>query len=80
MFAEYGKNVNKQYLIDKAILCKKSVVYVTHFADVDKGQWHAVTLVWSFKDANMINETGNTVFGFCFFITRGLQERQEKTA
>ncbi len=38
MFAEYGQNVNKQYLIDKAILGKKSVVYVTHFADVDKGQ------------------------------------------
>ncbi len=24
-------------------------VYVTYVADVDKGQWHVVRLVWSFK-------------------------------
>ncbi len=37
------------YLIDKAILGKMGGVYVTYVADVDKGQWHVVTLVRSFK-------------------------------
>ncbi len=32
-----------QNLIDKAIF------YVTYMANADKGQWHVVMLVWSFK-------------------------------
>ncbi len=38
MFIEDGQNVNKQYLIDKAILGKMCKVYVTYVADIDKGQ------------------------------------------
>ncbi len=41
--------VNKQYLMDNAILRKMGGVYVTYMANVDKGQRHVVTLVWSFK-------------------------------
>ncbi len=28
---------------------KKGTIYVTDVADVDKGRWHVVTLLWSFK-------------------------------
>ncbi len=28
-------------------------VYVTYVANADKGQWHGVTLVWSFKEGNV---------------------------
>ncbi len=48
MFIEYGQNINK-HDVDKAILGKNHGVYVTYVDDVDKGQWHVVTLVWSFK-------------------------------
>ncbi len=34
--------------MDKAILGKMGGIYVTYVADVDKGQWPLVTLVWSF--------------------------------
>ncbi len=37
-----------QYLIVQAILGKTGGVYVTDVADVDKGQWHVATPVWSF--------------------------------
>ncbi len=35
--------------MDKAILGKTGGVYVAYVADADKGKWHVVTLVWSFK-------------------------------
>ncbi len=38
-----------QYLTDKAILGKMCGVYVTYAAEADKGQWHEVTLAWSFQ-------------------------------
>ncbi len=37
------------YLIDKATLGEMCGAYVTDVADVDNGQWHVVTLLWSFK-------------------------------
>ncbi len=37
MFIEYGQNINKQYLVDKAILVKMGGVYITYVADFDKG-------------------------------------------
>ncbi len=37
-FIEQGQNVNKQYLIDKAIVGKMGEVYVAYEADVDKAQ------------------------------------------
>ncbi len=37
-FIEYGQNVKKTFLMDKAILGKMGGVYVTYAVDVDKGQ------------------------------------------
>ncbi len=45
----WTKYKQTRYLIDKAILVKTGGVYVTFVTDVDKGQRHVVTLVWSFK-------------------------------
>ncbi len=36
-------------ICNSPILGKMCEVYVTYVANVDKGQWHAVTLVWTFK-------------------------------
>ncbi len=38
MFKEYGQNVNKYHITDKAIVGKMGGVYVTNVADVDEGQ------------------------------------------
>ncbi len=41
-------------------------VYVTQVADDDKGQWHGMTLVWSFKrwrDGNWVLQHENTLLG-----------------
>ncbi len=37
------------HLINKAIIEKMGGVNVTYVADVDKEQWHVVTLVWLFE-------------------------------
>ncbi len=54
-FIKDEQNINKQYLTDKTIVENTGGVYVTDVADVDKRQWHILTLVWSFNKDGHFN-------------------------
>ncbi len=71
-FIEYGqKRKQTPYLIDKAILGKMYVVYLMYVANADKGQWHVMTLVWSFKADRVHKQckAGHWLAHSCFFCT-----------